>query len=62
MISIQDADGNLWCGGSIVTSNRIVTAAHCFYDKVKKDKMDKDKIQSFMVVAGTASPFEFQGE
>ena len=59
---MQDADGFLHCGGSIVTSNRIITAAHCFIDKATKKKMDKDQIQSYKVVVGTASPFEYQGE
>jgi len=62
MTSIQDADGNLWCGGSIATSNRIITAAQCFIDHAKGEKMDKEKIQSFRVVTGTGSPFEFHAQ
>ena len=61
MISIQDSNGILHCGGSIVKSNRIITAAHCFMDMVEKKKMDKAKIQTFKVVAGTATPFEHHG-
>ena len=43
MISIQDSNGILHCGGSIAKSNRIITAAHCFMDMVEKKKMDKAK-------------------
>ena len=41
---------------------KIFIAAHCFSEKGEKKKMDKDKIQTFKVVAGTGSPFEFQGK
>ena len=61
MVSIQDKDGYLHCGGSIAASNRIITAAHCFSEK-GQGKMDQAKIQSFKVVVGTDSPFEYQGE
>ena len=62
MVSIQDANGYLKCGGSIVASNRIVTAAHCFTDIDKKEKLDKEQIQSFKIVAGTSNPFGYQGK
>ena len=61
MISIQNSDGKLHCGGSIATSNRIITAAHCFTNQLEKKKMDKATIQSFTVVVGTATPFEYHG-
>ena len=56
MVSIQDSDGNLHCGGSIVASNRIITAAHCFHG------MSKDEIRSHTVVAGSDNPFEFHSQ
>ena len=56
MVSIQDANGDLFCGGSIVASNRIVTAAHCFYGK------SKEQIRRSTVVAGSDPPFDFHGE
>ena len=62
MVSIQTADGFLHCGGSIAKSNKIITAAHCFINPVEKKKMKMDRIQSFRIVAGTANPFDYQGE
>ena len=62
MVSVQDAEGFLHCGGSIVASNRIVTAAHCFTDFAKNQKMSPDMIQKFHIVAGTDNPFEPYGK
>ena len=61
MVSIQDKDGYLHCGGSIAASNRIITVAHCFSEK-GQGRMDIAKIKPFKVEVGTASPFEYQGE
>ena len=58
MVSIQTDDGLLHCGGSIVASDRIVTAAHCFTDTEKQQKMTQNEIRKFHVVAGTDAPFE----
>ena len=62
MVSFQDADGYLWCGGSIVASDKIVTAAHCFPFEKKKQKLNESMLAKFQVVAGTATPFEPLGE
>ena len=62
MVSIQTSDGFLHCGGSIAASDRIITAAHCFTNQVKKQKMSKLEIQSLQVVAGADAPFEPLGE
>ena len=62
VVSIQTPEGYLHCGGSIAASNRIITAAHCFTDQGKKQKMSPAKIRSFRIVAGTDKPFEFHGE
>ena len=61
MIVIKDEDDKLHCGGSIVSSNRIISAGHCFVEEVVKKKMTRSKIQSFKVQVGTDHPFESQG-
>ena len=62
MVSIQTNDGSLHCGGSIVASDKIITAAHCFIDPVSKEKMTLDQIRRFQVVVGTDSPYEHHCE
>ena len=58
MVSFQDADGYLWCGGSIVASDKIITAAHCFPKNEKVQNISESIFSEFQVVAGTATPFE----
>ena len=61
MSVIKDEKGRLHCGGSIVASDRIITAAHCFIDRSTKQPMTKAKIKSFKIQVGTDTPFEPQG-
>ena len=62
MIVVKDKDERLHCGGSIASSNRIITAGHCFIDAVTKKKMTRSKIQTFKIQVGTDIPFESQGQ
>ena len=61
-MSIQDEEGYLHCGGTIITSNTIVTASHCFIEKATNQKMKNSKIRSFKIVAGSDDPFSTHGE
>ena len=62
MIPIQNSDGILHCGGVIAASDKVITAAHCFFDKTFKKEMKKERKQSYKIVAGAVNPFEFHGE
>ena len=44
-----------------MSSNKVVTAAHCFADKVTGQKMSKDELEKFTIVVGTDDPFGYYG-
>ena len=55
-------DSGLHCGGTIVTSNRVITAAHCFILESTNKPMEKSDLKRFKIVAGTDRPFENVGK
>ena len=61
VIVIKSENDELHCGGAIATSNRLISAGHCFVDKVTKKEMTRSQKQNYKVQVGTDKPFESQG-
>ena len=61
VIVIKDEDDKLHCGGVIASSNRLISAGHCFVNEVTKKEMTRSQKQKFKVQVGTDKPFESQG-
>ena len=61
VIVIKDKNDKLHCGGVIASSNRLISAGHCFVDEVTKKEMTQSQKQNFKVQVGTDIPFEYKG-
>merc|ERR1711971_364755 len=47
VIVIKDENDKIHCGGVIASSNRLISAGHCFVDEVTKKEMTRSQKQNF---------------
>jgi hypothetical protein len=61
VVVVKDKDDELHCGGAIVSSDRLISAGHCFVHKATNKEMTRSQKQNFKVQVGTDKPFEYKG-